>query len=487
MRDIKLKLEPFDFISVLDCEIYKSLNNHSLLKFVCRISTDQEQIIMNTNISYMPIKLKMSNEDKVESIIFSGIIKDFSIKKVGDTRVLSLNGISNTYLMDIVKKTRVFQDPSSTYEDILNYISNYHDYKFIMNIGSNTSIERLIVQYNETDFEFIKRLASHFNTSISSAYLTDGVKYFFGLPQSTKNFVLKDDYVIRKELIEDLRKDSEQLPFSIDKGATIIEMVSRNIYDIGDYTLFNGQEFLICSVETKYVGNELKHKYILKENLGQYVSKYYNANIIGASISAIINEVSSDKVKVYIMEDGIQNSKKWFSFSTVYSSPDGTGWYCMPEIGDNVRLYFPTEKEHHGYVISAVHLECNNSNQNVFNQSSVNLSQSGGNSTSQSEVPRSNPDNKSLKSKHGKEVLFTPNSVVFTNNNGMRIEILDDEGIFIMSDKKVSITSDEQIDIVSMNESINIDASESILLEQIDSKIEIKDEIKLTGVKTRIE
>lgn len=46
-----------------------------------------------------------------------------------------------------------------------------------------------------------------------------------------------------------------------------------------------------------------------------------------------------------------------FPYATVYSTPDGTGWYCMPEIGDAVRLYFPCEKDADAYVASSVHLQ----------------------------------------------------------------------------------------------------------------------------------
>lgn len=34
----------------------------------------------------------------------------------------------------------------------------------------------------------------------------------------------------------------------------------------------------------------------------------------------------------------------------------GSGWYCMPEKGDEIRLYIRTVKEKHAYVISSVHL-----------------------------------------------------------------------------------------------------------------------------------
>lgn len=470
MRDINILLEPFNFISIIDCKISKHLNDHSVMNFVCRISSDQENIIMNTDIKNTFIKLKVIDEDNKSIILFSGIIKSFSLKKSVDTRILHLNCISSTYLMDIIKKTRIFQNTSSTYSDILNYISVNNGYEFITNID-DTNIGKLIVQYNETDFEFIKRLASHFNTCISPSYLTDGIKYFFGLPESSKNFNLEYDYVIKKEIIEDLRKDAEKLPFSIEQGATIIKMISRNIYEIGDYTIFNGQKYIISNIYTNYIGNELKHTYILKEKLGQYISKYYNTSIIGSSLSAKIDGVSSDKVRVCVMTEGIQNSKSWLPYSTVYSSPDGTGWYCMPEIGDSVRIYFPTEKEHHGYIISAVHVSNNDCNSNItkinqFNYTTSNQSKSN----YESEAPRSNPDYKSFKSKHGKEMLFTPNSILFTNNNGMKVEILDDEGISIISDKKVNIISEEEINIESTTGSIKLMGQKSVLLEKLKSQ-----------------
>ena len=78
--------------------------------------------------------------------------------------------------------------------------------------------------------------------------------------------------------------------------------------------------------------------------------------MIGASLDSTVTEVRGDVVRVSLRTDAKSGAGKWFSFSTVYSSPDGSGWYCMPEPGDEIRLYFPTEQEKHGYVISAVHL-----------------------------------------------------------------------------------------------------------------------------------
>ena len=162
-----------------------------------------------------------------------------------------------------------------------------------------------------------------------------------------------------------------------------------------------------------------------------------------------------------VQAEGMQDSCGWFAYSTVYSSPDGTGWYCMPEIADSVRLYFPTEKEKHGYVISAVHV-------------------SGGSG-------RSDPDQKSLRSKYGKEVLFTPTSITMTNNKGMSVVIDDEEGVSILSDKQISISSKEEIQIASKEQSIHLMSPEKISFQQGDTQFEMTDRVRMEGSRVQME
>lgn len=469
MRDIVLKLPPFDFISIIDCKMKKALNEHAMLEFTCRISEEQENKIFDISLKNTATSLFILDDNNESKKIFAGIVKDFSLQNTSDSRVLKLFIVSATYLMDNQKKIRIFQDKSSTYNEVINKLGTYGDYGCILASGDGVSIEKVIVQYNETDFEFIKRLASHFHTSISPAYLADGVKFYFGIPKSANSFELQSGYTLKKELKQDLRRDEEELPFAIDKGNHVIEFSHRDVYEIGDFTHLKGQKFTICEIESKWTGNELLHHYHLKEDVGQYVSKHYNTKIIGASLNAQITEVSKDKVKLYVHEDGLQESTDFLPYSTVYSSPDGTGWYCMPEVGDSIRMYFPTEKEQHGYAISAVHIEDENA--------------SGGGA----EPPRSNPDNKSLKSKYGKEVLFTPSKLYVTNNNGMEILIDDNEGISITSPLKISINSSEQIDVASAKNSVHVIGTESVLFEQADTTVEIKDSVAIKGAQTLVE
>ena len=209
-------------------------------------------------------------------------------------------------------------------------------------------------------------------------------------------------------------------------------------------------------------GRELVHHYKLRSKAALQTIKQFNERMIGASLEANISGVSKDTVQVNIAADGIQSNRKWFLYSTVYSSPDGTGWYCMPEEGDSVRLYLPNEKEKDGYIISAVHVPADGE-------------------------ARSTPDNKSLKSKYDKEVLFTPTLLRVTNNNGMTVEISDEEGITIRSNKAITLEATEGVQIASLEQSVELVAPESINLKQGSTTLTMKDDIHLDGAQVHME
>ena len=72
--------------------------------------------------------------------------------------------------------------------------------------------------------------------------------------------------------------------------------------------------------------------------------------------------------------------------------------------------------------------------------------------------------------KQGKEVLFTPTSLVITNNKGMSVEINDDEGITIISDKDITLKAEQDIMISSATDNIDIVAPEGINIIQGESE-----------------
>lgn len=190
----------------------------------------------------------------------------------------------------------------------------------------------------------------------------------------------------------------------------------------------------------------------------------YNDKLTGVSLDATVTGVKGTNVTVSINKDENKASSgsRWFPYATVYSSPDGSGWYCMPEKGDSVRLYFPSDRESEAYVLSTAHLSAGSSGR------------------------RSNPNNKSLMNKQGKEILFKPDSILITNNNGMSLELSDEAGISIVSDKKIVLESNEAIEITSVNENIDLVSSAKISLKQGNTSMVLSDKMVMQSTKVRL-
>lgn len=224
------------------------------------------------------------------------------------------------------------------------------------------------------------------------------------------------------------------------------------------------KDFYIYKIHSSYVSGELIHTCSLKTRKGLELPKAYEENLIGCSVEAIVTKVREDKVQVKILQDENQGQENriWYPYATVYSTPDGTGWYCMPEIGDIVRLHIPDSMEEKAFVISSVHLDTDSAD-------------------------RKNPDHKVIKSKYQKEVRFTPDSILITNNQGTKIELSDAEGIHIVSAHSVMIEAAEDLTISSDTGSLIVAGSESVDLKQKGTSIHLDSGISFTGGELKVQ
>ncbi len=91
------------------------------------------------------------------------------------------------------------------------------------------------------------------------------------------------------------------------------------------------------------------------------------------------------------------------------------------------------------------------------------------------------PEHKILKNKQQKEIRFTPEMILITNNNGMKIEMVDGQGIHIVSDKSILIESLEDMNIISKKGSLVLAADSFLELNQGGTSIQLQDGIQFSG------
>jgi len=470
MRGSKIYLTDIQMESILECVVEKKVNEHGQAKISGYINAATEQALLLQDYHNRFFAIMMDGQETGESTpLFQGIVETIKIESAGELKKLTITLAGGTRLLHSQKRIRTFQNTALTFEDIFEKVNlSYQDAMYMVR-PKKRAIQKMVVQYQETDWEFIKRLASHLSTVVIPYYKSAGIRYYIGMESRYTPEVLEPiSYSEINDINEYNYNKNNGMPDMMELDAYYTELVSRDYCDLGESVQlpFQKQPLYVYSVRSDWSGGEMIHTYLLKMERGFGVPKQYNETIIGASLDGQILAIQNDTVKVQISCDEAQDqaTAKWFPYSTVYSSPDGTGWYCMPEKGDRVRVYFPNEKEEEAYAIS-----------------SVNVSGSGsGNS-------RSNPDNKSISTKHGKVVELTPETIIITNSKGMTITLDDNEGISIISDKDVVMQSKESLSLTSENEGVNVEVSESIELIQGGSKITLKGDVVVEGAKFKLE
>jgi len=466
MDNYKIRFEPFNILHIKTFTGFFGVNEHATISFSGTIEKDKEEEYTNLGTSSTEVSVYAFDMEGNEELWFKGVVTDIEIKVDIDYKTIFVTAKTGSYLMDVSWHTRTYQEPSLTYDEVLSsFTKDYPQGSFIMKKGSGIPINDLIMQYKETDWSFTKRLASHFNTIVIPDYKAGGAKYYFGI----KNSSSASDFDTVAYIV---KSDTEQYDHKVKHGVSLSKSDTtyyiakeRTIYNLGESVTINGKALFISKIETTLEGAELYHTYYLKPLNGFQVEKCYNLRTVGASFDAKVLDVKKDVVQVEVERDENKGScgVRWFPYSTVYSTPDGTGWYTMPEIGDSVRMYIPTEGEAEAYVISATHLESSDTSERV------------------------NPDYKSIMNKHKKEVLFKPDELIITNNDGMSIEILDEEGIKIISDKKIIIQSEEGVSIASTKSDLKVTAVDTILLKQNETTTELTDNIEFDGAKIHLD
>lgn len=501
MRDNVVQIDGMKGVQINEITFHKGVNEHGKATIKC--TTDKKElkeIISDADgMAWVSIKIGEKEGEKATKTIFTGVIDTISLENcesLEKIKKVTVNLVGASYLLDIKKETRTFQNGDTKLSEIKanikkNFENNIKKANIMINNGkglndSEQPESKMLIQYLETDYEFLKRVASMNNRPLITVAADSGdtnVSLNIGLMADGGSGSIETKiYKSEKNILSSLVAKKLGVENVSEKDYQMIEVRTREYFELGSKVSIDGKSLYVHSVdsmwgvkskedivtwvesgdESNYSSSVFYHIYKLAEEKRFKVPQIYNEKMIGASLSAKVKEVKKEKLKITFACDVDSKGKpinvkepKEFTFATVYTSQDGTGWYCMPEEDDDVRLYMPTEDESDVYVISAVHLE-------------------GG-------ADRDNPDIKFMRNKFKKEIRFEEKKLQITNNNGMDIVIDDDKGIIIKSNKEISLSSKKDVTLLSKSGKMDLVGNKEVLLKQggsasitLNSKVDFK-------------
>lgn len=300
------------------------------------------------------VEIKRGNQG-TEEILYVGYLDEVNLIHEGlDYDTIEVRLLTKTCFMEHDVKSRSFQDVSMTYADLMRQIVNETKGILIQcNVGESEAIGMPIIQFQETNWDFLKRLASHFQAPLLVDETVENTKISVGCPagggmslEGTKNSLgISPQYYILGE--------NEQNPIKSDFLTT--EVKSDNIVGIGSGVSFGGQDYFVCSKELHADGEEFSYTYLLGSSKILNVNKMINEKFIGCAIHGNVLETKNDTLKLKLdLEDDTQSPATSYFYN--WTPITGNMMYCMPEKDTQVSLYFGDGEETSGTVIDCVRM-----------------------------------------------------------------------------------------------------------------------------------
>ena len=293
MKIDRVIIEGIELLDICECFIYKEVNQHSKAVISGHISDPLEEQYFRKSLTeeWAVLNGVTTTGDKVQ--MFGGYIKDFSILKVNGQKAIRLSLVSGTMLMDLHRKRLTYQDLSETYVNIVNEIvERYTNGMIIASDRLAVPIGSMKVQYEETDWEFVKRLASCQEQIIVPHARRESVTFDFGLNEA-----------VVENTILDILEEAKQK----EKSGFSYKVKTREFYEIGSKILYHGGSFFVYAASSFYEKQEVVNEYILKNSHDFSSKQCFNDKIIGASLEAIVTSIERDEVKVQVMgESGVK-------------------------------------------------------------------------------------------------------------------------------------------------------------------------------------
>jgi hypothetical protein len=440
-----LEVAPFQLKQLVELKLTQKINDHARLYFKGVIAEGRKTQPIVATAAGTKVELNQVDFDSAKTLLFKGIVSWVEIKAVRDIYYLEGEAVSLTKLLDVKLQSRSFQNENLTYETLTKQIVDQYNGAVKDYASKSQKIGKVIIQLNETDWQFLKRLASRFYTGLFPYLRADTPKLYFGLPEEGGEAVKLENfhYRVRKKLGEYRYSSENSLPDITEDDFIYYEVESEKLLNLGTTVSFNGTTLYVCEATAFLENAVLKHNYLIAPKRGLSRKTVYNEQIVGQSLEGRVIDVAKDNVRVHLAIDPQQNKDEafWFPYSSVYTAEGNSGWYCMPEKEDYVRIYFPSKKEEEGVAISSVRKDSRDSQNNKVG----------------------NPDIKYFRTKSGKELMLSPSEIVITGKDDeIFLRLNDKDGITIYSKKKVNIVAKQDLTMESEEAKVIIKAQEGI-------------------------
>ncbi|TQR38690.1 HNH endonuclease signature motif containing protein [Brevibacillus brevis] len=466
-QDIKV-VWPYGPIRLDQLEFIHQTGTHAKLTITGIVPEDKEDEIINRAGTHDPIEL-YKVEGGQKQPIFMGRLDHVEIKVVRDIHYVTIMAVSHTYALDLSVKTRSFQQVNRLYRDVVDEImSIYQGGDVIDQAFDGRQQGKYIMQYEETDWTFLKRIASHVGAVLVPDLSAHKVRLWIGMPEGRKQIKLEEEspYEVNRAIAPYMKKAANGSSSVSEYQYTTYAFDYDDLLQIGDEVQREGQTFVITKVTGKLEQGLLRWSYVCAVPEAVKQTKLYNKAIIGAAIDGKVIQIGRNQVKLHLNMDKKQEPSKaqWFP----YAAEGNQILYLMPELGSKVKLYFPSADEDDGMVMNSVRHAPK------------------GAAAEKQERQMQDPGVKTFGNPQGKEFTLGDKELTMTAKEGMLyISMNKDVGVSLKSTSNVNISASGALTLKGA--AVSLSGTQSLSVKTASDTIELLEENKSSSEEIKLE
>ncbi len=340
---------PYSVVQILDVRMSAGMNCHACLQIAAICEDSERQRFASQLVEHETIK----GGYREGGLFFAGRIADASLSYEKGQMAVGLKAVSMTQEWDIVKRRRTFQNMDDTYEDVIRQVlSAYPGASWKSEVDIDARKPGFLLQYDETDWEFLCRLASHFGTFIMEDPAGEQGRIYFGIPQMDYGRCVDvSSYRISQNMGRYQRYAGNVAPGMMLQNNLDWVVFSREAYRLGETVRWKQVPCQVVSVDMETKGAEILYSYGLERSEGARSRYYGNQNISGLCLPAVIKQRSGNRLRVkFDIDSGYKaGNNHYFTYAI-----ETTSWYCLPEPGSAIHIYFQSWDEASGIAVHAM-------------------------------------------------------------------------------------------------------------------------------------
>lgn len=471
-QGLKINIPLEGLVSVEEFKLEASFNKHVSVEL--SLIAEEEKIEPAIHGLADNDGIEVYEKDQ-EQLLFAGKITDAQMVKNRGLCCLNLKALSYTMDWDLAPVSQSFLNLDATYKQVMDKVLENQPGAEIKDcVTQGAVIQDFLLQYEESDWDFLARLASCFGTFLVPDCRSDHGRAYFGIPDLGDEYVLDgEDYQETKDMDRYYRigcmlgiLSQEHMGWEVTAGCNL---------SLGQKVRFKGISTIVTSIRYRTIDGELVRSYQLNREKGVVCPPRKNPHIYGMSIPATVKERSGNCVKVHFHIDPVYDNSPHVRYFTY--AIESSFIYCMPEVGSQVHIYFPSDDEKDAVAVHAVRTEG---------------TQASGSSAGYAQKP----DFKSFSNVNGAELLLAPEYASMSADQENKASVsLDVNGFVEIKGKNIEITTEKSLSLGEATEEGGSPAKQVALeagsltfqIGEAGTRIELTEEAKIIAAFVKME